>query len=221
MRLILLGPPGAGKGTQARLLQEQYGLVQLATGDMLRAHIKVEDAIGMRVKAMMTAGNLVADDLMIEMIGFRIAQADCQNGFILDGFPRTVPQAEALDRMLQEKQMQLNVVIELTVDEPLLIERVSGRFTCAKCGHSYHDAMQQTKVEGICDECSSTEFTRRPDDNAETMITRLQAYHAQTAPIIPYYEAKGLLHRVDGMGEVEMVAASIAKIMDAVQTVTA
>jgi adenylate kinase len=217
MNIILLGPPGAGKGTQAKRLEEERKMVQLATGDMLRASIKRGEPLGLEAKSIMDAGKLVPDDLMIRMIEDRISKPDCANGFILDGFPRTIPQAEALDRMLAAQNKPLHVVIELKVDEPQLIERVSGRFTCAKCGAGYHDKFKPAKVPGVCDKCGSTEFTRRPDDNAETMRTRLATYRDQTMPILPYYRDKGLLKTVDGMADMPQVEVSIAAILDAVK----
>ena len=199
MNIILLGPPGAGKGTQARQLEEQYGLIQLSTGDMLRAAIKNGEPLGLEAKAIMEAGKLVPDPLIVGLIETRISQPDCAKGFILDGFPRTVPQAEALDVMLAAKGKSLDAVVELKVDEAKLVERVSGRFTCAKCGEGYHDTFRPTKVSGVCDSCQSTEFSRRADDNAETMKSRLSAYREQTAPILPYYASKNLLKSIDGM----------------------
>jgi adenylate kinase len=213
MNIILLGPPGAGKGTQAKFLEEKYGMVQLSTGDMLRAVVKAGAPLGVEAKKLMDAGALVPDDLMIRMIEDRIKQPDCQKGFILDGFPRTVPQAEALDAMLAAHKKNLNAVIELKVDEDALVERVTGRFTCAKCGAGYHSKFKPTKVEGICDVCGSTEFVCRPDDNPETMKTRLKTFREQTAPILPYYQAKGLLKSVDGMASMEEVQKSIESII--------
>jgi len=213
MNIILLGPPGAGKGTQARLLEEKHGLIQLSTGDMLRAAIKRGEPLGLEAKKLMDAGTLVPDSLMIQMIENRIGQADCGKGFILDGFPRTVPQAEALDAMLAAKQKRLDAVIELEVDEAALIERISGRYTCAKCGSGYHDTFKPTKVAGTCDQCGGHDFTRRPDDNADTLKTRLKAFREQTAPIIPYYQQKGLLHSIDGMADVEQVQRQIETIL--------
>jgi adenylate kinase len=209
VNIILLGPPGAGKGTQAKRLEERHGLVQLSTGDMLRAAIAAGTELGRKAKAIMDAGKLVSDDVMVGMIRERIAQPDVAKGFILDGFPRTVPQAEALDRMLAEVGKKLDRVIEMKVDDAALIDRVSGRFSCKKCGAAYHERYNRPKRDGICDVCGSTEFQRRPDDNAETMKTRLGAYYGQTAPILPYYRQKGLLTTIDGMAEIDEVARQL------------
>lgn len=213
MNIILLGPPGAGKGTQAKRIEAQYGLIQLSTGDMLRAAIQRGEPMGLEAKAMMDSGKLVPDSLMIGLIAARMDEPDCKNGVILDGFPRTVPQAEALDVMFESMGKQLDAVIMLEVDEPALIDRVSGRFTCAKCGTGYHDRFCPTQQPGVCDKCGSKEFTRRADDNAETMKARLAAYRQQTAPIIPYYDDCGLLHRVDGMAAMADVEAAIATVL--------
>ncbi|MDD3182231.1 MAG: adenylate kinase [Alphaproteobacteria bacterium] len=213
MNIILLGAPGAGKGTQARMLEEEFGLIQLSTGDMLRASIKNHEPLGLAAKALIDRGELVPDAMMVRLIETRISQPDCAKGFILDGFPRTVPQAEALDEMLAEKNMKLDAVIELKVDEEKLVERVAGRFTCAKCGEGYHDTFKTPQTSGVCDSCGSTEFSRRADDNAETMKTRLQAYRDQTAPILPYYQAKGMLKGVDGMDEMMSVYDSLVQLL--------
>lgn len=213
MNIILIGAPGAGKGTQARFIEEKFGMVQLSTGDMLRAAVKNKEPLGLEAKSIMDAGKLVPDALMVNLIKERIAKPDCARGFILDGFPRTVPQAEALDKMLHEQKKRLNYVIELKVDENALIERVSGRFTCAKCGTGYHDKHKQTKTPGVCDTCGSKEFVRRPDDNAETMKARLKAFNEQTAPILPYYKSKGMLKSVDGMADIQVVTKAIEAIL--------
>jgi len=213
MNIILLGPPGAGKGTQARQLEEKYGMVQLATGDMLRAAIKKGEPLGQEAKAIVEAGKLVPDELMIRLIESRIDQPACAKGFILDGFPRTVPQAEALDKMLSAKGKKLDSVIELKVNEDELVERVSGRFTCVGCGEGYHDKFKRLQKEGVCDVCGGTQFSRRSDDNAETMKTRLKAYHEQTAPILPYYEGQGALRHVDGMLPMAEVFQALEKML--------
>ena len=214
MQLILLGPPGAGKGTQAEYLREKLGVPKLSTGDMLRAAVRRGTELGKKADAVMKAGQLVSDDIMISLIRERIAQADCEQGFILDGFPRTVAQAEALDTMLSDLKKPLNVVIELTVIDAILIDRIAGRFSCTVCGASYHDHFKQPKVAGVCDACGAKEFTRRKDDNRETVGSRLEAYHAQTAPLLPYYTEKGILRSIDGMLEIESVTHAINKVLE-------
>lgn len=213
MNILLLGPPGAGKGTQAKRLEEHYGMVQLSTGDMLRAERAAGTALGKQAQAIMDAGKLVSDDIMIAMIKSRIGQLGGK-GFILDGFPRTVPQAEALDKMLGDNKIALDAVIEITVDETALVDRIAGRFSCQKCGASYHDRHNRPKQEGVCDICGSRDFVRRPDDNAETVKARLDAYRKQTAPILPYYRTKGLLRSVDGMAPIDTVTQQIENILN-------
>lgn len=215
MRLILLGPPGAGKGTQAAWIKTTYGIPQLSTGDMLREAVAKRTEVGREAKSVMEAGKLVSDDIINRIVAERIDQPDCANGFILDGFPRTTPQAEALDRMLAERSLALDAVVEIKVDSKALVERVSGRFSCAKCGAGYHDTFKPTKVAGVCDVCGGGEFVRRKDDNAETVRERLAAYEAQTAPLLPYYGAKGLVRTVDGMAAIDEVTAAIGRALGA------
>jgi adenylate kinase len=213
MNIILLGPPGAGKGTQAQRLQSDVGMVQLSTGDMLRAAVKSGSPLGQKAKGIMEAGQLVPDDLMVGLIEDRIAQPDCAKGFILDGFPRTAAQAEALDTMLAKLGKKLDKVIEMEVDEAALTRRIVGRFTCAKCGTGYHDKFKRPKIEGVCDVCGSKEFTRRKDDTAETMKTRMAAYRAQTEPLLPYYRGKGILRKVDGMATMDEVYRQVRAVL--------
>ncbi len=213
MNLILLGPPGAGKGTQAKRLEEKYGIVQLSTGDMLRAEVASGSDLGKQAKEIMEAGKLVTDELIISMMSSRIDQDDCKNGFILDGFPRTVAQAEALDKMLSEKGLALGNVIEIAVDDDLLVERITGRYTCAKCGQGYHDSFQKPEKEGVCDKCGGTEFSRRADDNEETVRSRLTAYHGETAPILPYYKDQEKLVTVNGMAAIDDVTNELYGIL--------
>jgi adenylate kinase len=213
MILLLIGPPGAGKGTQSKRLEEAYGLVQLSTGDMLRAAVASGSDLGNKAKEIMARGDLVPDDLIIDMIAARIEQADCAKGFILDGFPRTVPQAEALAAMLANKGLSLDHVIELTVDDDAMVTRITGRYTCAKCGKGYHDEFEKPAKDGVCDKCGATEFTRRADDTEGTVRNRLDAYHAQTAPILAYYKDQGLLNDVDGMADIDAVTAQLKGVI--------
>ena len=214
MNLILLGPPGAGKGTQASRLVKERGLVQLSTGDMLRAAVAADTPVGLQAKSVMASGGLVSDDIVNGILSERLDHDDARRGFILDGYPRTNVQALALDAMLAEKGLALDHVIELEVNEGALVDRITGRYTCAKCGEGYHDRHKRPRVAGTCDVCGSTEFKRRPDDNAETVRTRMEEYRAKTAPILPHYEARGLVSRVDGMADMDVVAASIDAVID-------
>ena len=214
MRLILLGPPGAGKGTQAKIIVERHGIPQLSTGDMLRAAVAEGTDVGLRAKAVMDAGKLVSDEIVNDIVSDRLDRADCERGFILDGYPRTLVQADAVEAMLDRKGMPLDIVVEMRVRDEEMIERVAGRYTCAKCGEGYHDTLKQPVTQGVCDVCGSTEFKRRPDDNAEAMLTRLQVYYKETSPLIGYYHAKGLLRTVDGMGSIEAVSEEIAGLVE-------
>ncbi len=213
MNIILLGPPGAGKGTQASRLVEERGMVQLSTGDMLRAAVKAETPVGLKAKAVMDAGQLVSDEIVSDLIGDKLDDIGPDTGAIFDGYPRTAAQAESLDTILASRGRTLDHVIELAVDEDALVERITGRFTCAQCGEGYHDTFKAPKTQGVCDVCGGTAFKRRPDDNAETVRTRMAEYRAKTAPILPIYEARNLVKRVDGMADIDVVAASIADIM--------
>ncbi|WP_170339023.1 adenylate kinase [Ruegeria arenilitoris] len=211
--LILLGPPGAGKGTQARMLEQKFGLVQLSTGDLLRAAVAAGTEAGKAAKAVMEAGDLVSDDIVIAILRDRIAEPDCARGVILDGFPRTTVQAEALDRLLAENGQKVNAAISLEVKDAEMVTRIAGRYTCAMCGEGYHDQYKQPKLDGVCDKCGSTEFSRRADDNAETVASRLEAYHEQTAPLIDYYKDRGVLRKLDAMGQIDQIAHGLESIV--------
>lgn len=214
MNIILLGPPGAGKGTQAQRLVDERGMAQLSTGDMLRAAVKNGTPVGLQAKAVMEAGELVSDAIVSALIGERLDEAGTAAGVIFDGYPRTTAQAEALDLLLAERGRKLDWVVELEVDEAALTERVVGRFTCANCGAGYHDRFKRPAVADTCDVCGSHEFKRRPDDTAETVGTRMAEYRAKTAPILPHYEARGLVRRVDGMADMDEVGRAIGAILD-------
>jgi adenylate kinase len=209
INLILLGPPGAGKGTQAKTIAAKHGLIQLSTGDMLRAAVAAGSGIGRKAKAIMDRGELVPDEIVVEIVSARLGQADCRGGVIFDGFPRTLQQAAALDGVLKRKRLKLDAVIELKVNDDQLVARIAGRFTCAQCGAGYHDRFRQPRTAGICDVCGSTAFLRRPDDTVETVTRRLMVYYRETSPLVGYYYCKGNLRTVDGMGSIESVAAAI------------
>ncbi len=213
MNIILLGPPGAGKGTQASRLVEGRGMVQLSTGDMLRAAVKAGTPTGLRAKAVMEAGELVSDEIVSGIIGEALDDLAISTGVIFDGYPRTAAQAGALDGILASRGRNLDHVIELVVDEDALVERITGRYTCATCNAGYHDTFQKPAVAGICDACGSTEFKRRPDDNEETVRTRMAEYRGKTAPILPIYEARGLVRQIDGMSDIDVVSAAITAIL--------
>ncbi len=213
MNIIFLGPPGAGKGTQAKILEDTYGMVQLSTGDMLRAEVAAGSDLGRKAKAVMEAGGLVSDDMVIGIISGRIDQDDCKDGFMLDGFPRTVPQAEALDEMLDKKGFRLDHVVELRVDDEPLVRRITGRFTCGDCGEGYHDEFKKPAKDGVCDRCGGGNFKRRADDNEETVRSRLAAYHAQTAPIVGHYGKQDLVRVVDGNLPIDRVTTQLKEIL--------
>ena len=213
MIVVLLGPPGAGKGTQAQKIEKTQGLVQLSTGDMLRAAVTEGSKVGKKAKDFMEAGKLVTDEIVVKIIGNRIQKVDCKNGFLLDGFPRTLTQAKALDNMLNQKSLKLNAVVEMQVDDEALVDRIIGRYTCTACNQGYHGENLKPKVDGVCDNCGSTNFKRRVDDNRETVSSRLEAYHSQTAPLLPYYKEQGVLRVVNGMVDIGDVSVQINDVL--------
>lgn len=213
MNIILLGPPGAGKGTQAQRLVERHGMRQLSTGDMLRAAVRAGTPVGKQAKAVMERGELVSDEIVSALIDAELAALDPSVGVIFDGYPRTAPQAKALDGILSAHGRNLDHVVELDVNEDALVERITGRFTCATCGKGYHDTFELPVEPGTCDKCGGHEFKRRPDDNEETVRTRMAEYRAKTAPILPYYEARGIVRRIDGMADIDAVTASLENIV--------
>jgi len=214
MRIMLIGPPGAGKGTQAELIEKNLHIIQLSTGDMLRTAVAAGTEVGKQAKSLMESGSLVPDDLVTSVVSQRIEEPDCASGYLLDGYPRTLVQAAALEEILASKGQKLDAVIEIRVDDESLVERITGRFSCANCGAGYHDLYKMPKVEGTCDECGATEFKRRADDNEETLRSRLMAYYKETSPLIGYYTAKDKLKIVDGMGSIEDVAREIEVILE-------
>lgn len=213
MIVILLGPPGAGKGTQATRIMEKNGLVQLSTGDMLRAAVAAKTAVGLKAKEFMDSGKLVTDEIVIGIIADRIEEDDCRQGFLLDGFPRTLAQAEALDKLLTNKNLKVDAVIEMKVNDESLVDRITGRYTCAHCNMGYHDTNLKPQKAGVCDSCGSTNFNRRSDDNRKTVVARLATYHAQTAPLLPFYKEKGVLRTIDGMANIDDVTIQINNVL--------
>ena len=213
MNIILLGPPGAGKGTQAKLLEQGRGMKQLSTGDMMRAAVAAGSEIGLKAKAIMDRGDLVSDEVILAVVGERMSQPDIKAGVVFDGFPRTPAQAEALDGMLAARGQKVDAVIEMKVEDEELVKRISGRFTCASCGKGYHDSFDKPKKDGICDVCGGIKFTRRADDNEKTVRDRLNVYNKQTAPLVNYYAKRGNLHSVDGMADIKVVTAAIGRIL--------
>jgi adenylate kinase len=214
VNLILLGPPGAGKGTQAKILEEKRGLKQLSTGDMLRAAISAGTDVGLKAKAIMDRGDLVSDDVIVSIVSERMDKPDITKGVVFDGFPRTPAQADALGKMLAGKGQKLDAVIEMKADDEALVKRISGRYTCAKCGQGYHDEFAKPKKAGVCDVCEGTEFVRRADDNEKTVRDRLNVYNKNTAPLVAYYGSKGDLHVVDGMADIGEVTSQIGRVLD-------
>lgn len=215
MIVIILGPPGAGKGTQALRLVERKGLEQLSTGDMLRAAVASGSEVGREARQAMDAGRLVSDEIVVRIIGERIGRGGAGAGYILDGFPRNVAQAEALDDMLAGRGLEVDLVVQLDVDEKAMVKRIAGRYTCAACNEGYHDDFKPTRVEGVCDQCGGTDFVRREDDNEETVRARLEAYREQTAPLVEYYARKGVLKKVDGMARIDEVSRQIDRLLEA------
>ena len=209
--LILLGPPGAGKGTQARMLEKRYGLVQLSTGDLLRAAVAEGSEAGKAADKVMKSGGLVSDEIVIAILRDRLSDPDTAKGVILDGFPRTTVQAEALDELLAESGQKIDAAISLEVDDEAMVHRIAGRYTCGECGEGYHDSFKKPKVDGVCDVCGASNMKRRSDDNAETVAERLAAYHKQTAPLITYYEDRGALQRINAMGSIDEIATTVSR----------